>query len=53
MVTARHVAEKSGVSVSTVGRALSEYPRISALTKSRVRNARSETDCRLPEFDRT
>lgn len=39
MVTARQVAEHLGVSVSTVGRALSEDPRISAETRLRVRAA--------------
>jgi DNA-binding LacI/PurR family transcriptional regulator len=37
LATAREVAEKAGVSVSTVGRALADDPRISAKTKSRVR----------------
>ena len=36
MVTARQVAEHLGISVSTVGRALSQDPRISAETRMRV-----------------
>ncbi len=36
MVTARQVAERLGISVSTVGRALSHDPRISAETRMRV-----------------
>ena len=36
MVTARQVAEQLGISVSTVGRALSQDPRISAETRMRV-----------------
>lgn len=39
MVTARQVADYLGISVSTVGRALSEDPRISAETRLRVRAA--------------
>ncbi|KWF06389.1 LacI family DNA-binding transcriptional regulator [Burkholderia pseudomultivorans] len=35
--TAKLVAEKLGISISTVGRALSDDPRISAATKQRVR----------------
>lgn len=36
MVAAKHVAERLGVSVSTVGRAMADDPRISAETKARV-----------------
>lgn len=38
-VTARVVAELTGYSISTVGRALSDDPRISAETKAKVRRA--------------
>ncbi|MAL77886.1 MAG: LacI family transcriptional regulator [Sneathiella sp.] len=41
MVTARDVAEIANVSVSTVGRALADDPRISARTKSRVKEVAS------------
>jgi DNA-binding LacI/PurR family transcriptional regulator len=37
MITAREVAEKVGISISTVGRALTDDPRISAETKAKVR----------------
>ncbi len=39
MVTARQVAEHLGISVSTVGRALSQDPRISVETRMRVKAA--------------
>jgi len=39
MVTARQVAQSLGVAVSTVGRALADDPRISARTKTLVREA--------------
>jgi DNA-binding LacI/PurR family transcriptional regulator len=39
MITAKEVAELTGVSISTVGRALSNDPRISAETKAKVRKA--------------
>lgn len=39
MVTARQVAEESGYSISTVGRALEDDARISAETKARIRRA--------------
>lgn len=39
MITARQVAARCGVSISTVGRALANDPRISAETKARVRQA--------------
>lgn len=42
MVTARDVAEIAGVSVSTVGRALSGDPRISAKTITRAKEAASQ-----------
>ncbi|MEU9314206.1 LacI family DNA-binding transcriptional regulator [Streptomyces sp. NPDC048256] len=42
MVTTRDIAERLGVSVSTVGRALSDDPRISEETKFRVRQTASE-----------
>ena len=38
-VTARIVAEKTGYSISTVGRALADDPRISAETKAKVKRA--------------
>ena len=38
-VTARHVAELAGVSISTVGRALADDSRISSETRARVRRA--------------
>jgi len=41
-VTAREVAEKAGVAVSTVGRALADDPRVSQLTKDRVRDAAAQ-----------
>lgn len=37
MITARRIAEEVGVSVSTVGRALADDPRISVETKTKVR----------------
>ncbi len=42
MVTARDVAEKLGVSISTIGRAMADDPRISADTKTKVRRAADE-----------
>ena len=39
MITASEVAKKVGVSVSTIGRAIADDPRISAETKARVRLA--------------
>lgn len=39
MITAREIAAKVGVSISTVGRALSDDPRISRETKDKVRRA--------------
>jgi len=39
MITARDVAEKLGIAVSTVGRAMADDPRISAKTKAKVRKA--------------
>jgi LacI family transcriptional regulator len=42
MITARDVAEKLGLSISTVGRAMSDDPRISADTKKKVRRAADE-----------
>lgn len=39
MVTAKQVAEQLGIAVSTVGRAMSDDPRVSAETKARVRKA--------------
>lgn len=37
MITAKDVAERLGIAVSTVGRAMADDPRISAATKARVR----------------
>jgi LacI family transcriptional regulator len=42
MITTRDIAERLGISVSTVGRALADDPRISDETKFRVRQAASE-----------
>ncbi|MBE4739073.1 LacI family DNA-binding transcriptional regulator [Streptomyces caniscabiei] len=42
MITTRDIAERLGVSVSTVGRALADDPRISEETKFKVRQAASE-----------
>ncbi|MFJ1967276.1 LacI family DNA-binding transcriptional regulator [Streptomyces sp. NPDC087903] len=42
MITTRDIAERLGISVSTVGRALSDDARISEETKFRVRQAASE-----------
>ncbi|WP_405625523.1 LacI family transcriptional regulator [Streptomyces sp. NBC_00016] len=42
MITTRDIAERLGISVSTVGRALSDDPRISEETKFRVRQAASD-----------
>ncbi|MFD5947644.1 LacI family DNA-binding transcriptional regulator [Streptomyces collinus] len=43
MITANDIAERLGISVSTVGRALADDPRISEETKSRVRRTALET----------
>src|SRR5258705_8134014 len=40
-ITARDVAKELGVSISTVGRAMADDPRISVATKARVREATS------------
>lgn len=42
MITTRDIAERVGLSVSTVGRALADDPRISEATKFRVRQAASD-----------
>src|ERR1700757_366767 len=42
MITAREVAEKVGISISTVGRAMADDPRISAETKAKVRRVADE-----------
>jgi hypothetical protein len=42
MITAREVAEKSGISISTVGRTMAADPRTSAETKAKVRPAADE-----------
>ena len=42
LVNARAIAERVGVSISTVGRAISDHPRISEATKQRVRAAATE-----------
>jgi DNA-binding LacI/PurR family transcriptional regulator len=42
IITAREVGEKAGISISTVGRALADDPRISAETKARVRRVADE-----------
>ncbi|GLQ06847.1 LacI family DNA-binding transcriptional regulator [Sneathiella chinensis] len=42
LATARDVADKAEVSVSTVGRALADDPRISAKTKSRVKEVATQ-----------
>lgn len=42
MITARQVAQAAGVSVSTVGRALADDPRISVDTRARVRQIADE-----------
>ncbi|GAA3798982.1 LacI family DNA-binding transcriptional regulator [Streptomyces phyllanthi] len=42
MITTKDIAERLGISVSTVGRALADDPRISEETKFRVRQAASE-----------
>ena len=42
MITTRDIAERLGISVSTVGRALADDPRISEETKFRVRKTASE-----------
>jgi LacI family transcriptional regulator len=45
MTTAKDVAASLGLSVSTVGRALSDDPRISAETKARVVRAAEAMGC--------
>jgi LacI family transcriptional regulator, repressor for deo operon, udp, cdd, tsx, nupC, and nupG len=42
MITIKHIAERLDVSVSTVGRALADHPRISRETKERVRSMADE-----------
>jgi LacI family transcriptional regulator len=42
MVTIKHIARKLNISVSTVGRALTDHPRISQETKDRVNRAATE-----------
>ena len=42
MITTRDIAERLGISVSTVGRALADDRRISDATKLRVRRAAAE-----------
>lgn len=42
MVTAKDIAERLNVAISTVGRAMSDDPRISGATKLRVRQAAAE-----------
>ena len=42
MITIRHIAERLDLSVSTVGRALADHPRISRRTKERVRATADE-----------
>ncbi len=42
MITIKHIAERLDLSVSTVGRALTDHPRISRSTKERVRGAAAE-----------
>ena len=42
MVTARDVAGRLGIAISTVGRAMADDPRISADTKKRVRQTANE-----------
>jgi DNA-binding LacI/PurR family transcriptional regulator len=42
MATAKEVAARAGVAISTVGRALADDPRISALTKEKVRKVADE-----------
>lgn len=42
MITTKDIAERLGLAVSTVGRALADDPRISEATKFRVRQAASE-----------
>ena len=42
MVTAKHIAARLNMAISTVGRALADDPRISQRTKQRVRTAASE-----------
>ncbi|HEY1720400.1 MAG TPA: LacI family DNA-binding transcriptional regulator [Magnetospirillaceae bacterium] len=42
MITIKHIAERLNLSVSTVGRALTDHPRISRETKDRVREVADE-----------
>jgi LacI family transcriptional regulator, repressor for deo operon, udp, cdd, tsx, nupC, and nupG len=42
MITIKHIAERLNLSVSTVGRALADHPRISRETKERVRSTADE-----------
>jgi LacI family transcriptional regulator, repressor for deo operon, udp, cdd, tsx, nupC, and nupG len=42
MITIKHIAERLDLSVSTVGRALADHPRISRETKERVRSMADE-----------
>jgi LacI family transcriptional regulator, repressor for deo operon, udp, cdd, tsx, nupC, and nupG len=42
MITIKHIARRLDISVSTVGRALTDHPRISSTTKQRVRLAADE-----------
>jgi DNA-binding LacI/PurR family transcriptional regulator len=42
MITIKHIAERLGLSISTVGRALADHPRISRATKERVRSMAEE-----------
>ena len=42
MITIKHIAERLDLSVSTVGRALTDHPRISRETKERVRSVAEE-----------
>ncbi len=42
MITIKHIAERLDLSVSTVGRALADHPRISRETKARVRSMADE-----------
>jgi DNA-binding LacI/PurR family transcriptional regulator len=42
MITIKHIAKRLGLSVSTVGRALADHPRISRETKERVRSMADE-----------
>ena len=42
MITIKHIAQRLDLSVATVGRALTDHPRISRATKERVRLAAKE-----------